>query len=123
MIKSNHGIFQVRLPLFNDSMVATQTSCYASDISGTIKKMCFSCHLDSPFTGMVKKCQWHKTRGVIGGPHKILTEIESKYHINTTTFIKVGYQVSPDASLLHCKVEKDCFNDFISKKTKKQMKS
>ena len=50
------------------------------------------------------------TRGVIGGPHKIFTEIESKYHINTTTFI--SDQVNPDASLLHCKVEKDY--DFMS---------
>ena len=61
------------------------------------------------------------TRCVIGGTHKIFTEIESKYYINTTTFIsdqykllKPGYQVNPDASLLHCKVEKDCFNDFLS---------
>ena len=61
------------------------------------------------------------TRCVIGGTHKIFTEIVSKCYINTTTFIsdqykllKAGYQVNPDASLLHCKVEKDCFNDFLS---------
>ena len=61
------------------------------------------------------------TRCVIVGPHKIFTGIESKYHINTTTFIsdhyklfKAGYQVNPDASLLHCKVEKNCFDDFMS---------
>ena len=52
---------------------------------------------------------------------KFFSEIESKYHINTTTFIsdqyklfKAGYKVNPNASLLHCKVEKDCFNDFMS---------
>ena len=61
------------------------------------------------------------TRCVIGGTHKIFTEIESKYYINTRTFIsdqhksfKAGYHVNPDASLLHCKVEKDCCNDFLS---------
>ena len=59
------------------------------------------------------------TRGGIGGPHKIFTEIESKIHINTTTFVsdqykffKAGYQVNPDASLLLCKVDRSfqCFH-------------
>ena len=61
------------------------------------------------------------TRGFIGGPHKTFTEIDSKYQINTTTFIsdqnklfKAGYQVCPNPSLLHCKIEKDCLNDFMS---------
>ena len=51
------------------------------------------------------------TRGVVGGPHKVFTEIESRYHMNTATFLsdqyklfKAGYQVNPDASLLHVKV-------------------
>ena len=59
------------------------------------------------------------TEEVIRGPPKIFTE--SKFHINTITFIsdqyklfKDGYQVNLDASLLHCKVEKDSFNDFMS---------
>ena len=61
------------------------------------------------------------TRCVIGGPHKIFTEIESKYHINTTTstsgqckLFKAGYQVNPDVSLLHCKTEKNCFSHFMN---------
>ena len=60
------------------------------------------------------------TRGVIGGPHKVFTEIESTYHIASISFasnqyqqFKSGYQVNPDASLLHVKMMKDCMNDFI----------
>ena len=60
------------------------------------------------------------TRGVVGGPHKVFTEIEPKYHMNTATFLsdqyklfKSGYQVNPDASLLHVKVKKDCFNNIM----------
>ena len=41
-------------------------------------------------------------------------------HINTTPFVpdqyklfKPGYQENPDASLLYCKVEKDCFNYHV----------
>ena len=40
--------------------------------------------------------------------------------MNTATFLsdqyklfKAGYQVNPDASLLHGKVEKDCFNNIM----------
>ena len=51
------------------------------------------------------------TRGVGGGPHKMFTETEPRYHMNTATFLsdqyklfKAGYQVNPDASLLHVKV-------------------
>ena len=60
------------------------------------------------------------TRGVVGGPHKVFTEIESRYDMDTATFLsdkyklfKVGYQVKPDVSLLHVKVKKDCFNNII----------
>ena len=45
---------------------------------------------------------------------------ESRYHMNTTAFLsdqyklfKVGYQVNPDASLIHVKVKKDCFNNIM----------
>ena len=41
------------------------------------------------------------TRGVVGGPHKMFTETESKHHMNTTAFLsdqcklfKAGYQVN-----------------------------
>ena len=87
-----------------------------------------SCYPEKVFqlpSGLTICKSWFKntdgTRGVIDGPHKIFTEAESKCHINTGTFIsdqnklfKAGYQVNPENSLLHCKVEKDCFNDFIS---------
>ena len=60
------------------------------------------------------------TRGVVGGPHKVFTEIESRYHMNIATLLsdqyklfKAGYQVNPDASLLHVKVKKDCFNNIM----------
>ena len=61
-----------------------------------------------------------RTRGLIGGPHKVFTEIESTYHIDSVSFVsnqyqlfKLEYQVNPDASLLHMKMKKDCMNDFI----------
>ena len=61
------------------------------------------------------------TRGVIGDPRKSFREIESIYHINRTVFksdqnklFKAGYQVNPYASFLHFKIDKDCFNDFMS---------
>ena len=50
----------------------------------------------------------------------MFTKIESRYHMNTATplsdqykLFKVGYQVNPDASLLHVKVKKDCFNNIM----------
>ena len=59
------------------------------------------------------------TRGVIGGPHKVFTEIESTYHMDSASFVsnqyhlfKSGYQVNPDASMLHVKMKKDCMNNF-----------
>ena len=60
------------------------------------------------------------TRGVGGGPHKMFTETEPRYHMNTATFLsdqyklfKAGYQVNPDASLLHVKVKKDCSSNIM----------
>ena len=66
---------------------------------------------------------------VVGGPHKVFTKIESRYHMNTATplsdqykLFKVGYQVNPDASLLHVKVKKDCFNNImISEENENEM--
>ena len=44
-------------------------------------------------------------------------EIESRLHMSAATLLsdqykllKAGYQVNPDASLLHVKVKKDCLN-------------
>ena len=66
-------------------------------------------------SGLTIYRSWFKNadgaRGVEGGPHKLFREIESRYHMNTATFLsdqyklfKAGYQVNPDASLLHVKV-------------------
>ena len=50
----------------------------------------------------------------------MFTKIESRYHMNTATplsdqhkLFKVGYQVNPDASLLHVKVKKDCSSNIM----------
>ena len=84
-------------------------------------------------SGLTIYRSWFKnadgTRGVVGGPHKVFTEIESRYHMNTATFLsdqyklfKAGYQVNPDASLLHVKVKKDCFNKImISEENENEM--
>ena len=60
------------------------------------------------------------SRGVVAGPHEVFTKIESKYHMNSTTFFseqyqlfKTGYQVNPDASLLYIKMNKDYFNNLM----------
>ena len=60
------------------------------------------------------------SRGVIGGPHKLFTEIESRCHVNSTTFLseqyqlfKTGYQVNPDTLLQQIKVDKDYFNNLM----------
>ena len=54
------------------------------------------------------------SRGVIGGPHKVFTEIESYHQANLSTFLsnqyllfKSGYLVNPDASKLHVKFQKN----------------
>ena len=84
-------------------------------------------------SGLTIYRSWFKnadvTRGVVGGPHKMFTKIESRYHMNTATFLsdqyklfKAGYQVNPDASLLHVKVKKDCFNNImISEENQNEM--
>ena len=84
-------------------------------------------------SGLTKYRSWFKnadgTKGVVSGPHKVFTEIESRYHMNTATFLsdqyklfKSGYQVNPDASLLHAKVKKDYFNNImISEENENEM--
>ena len=116
IVKNRMGVIQVFCRNCRSLLVTTQASCWSQNNFDTIQKKCFSCHLDSPVTVMVKNID--SIRSFAGGPYKIFTEIESKYHIKTTTFIsdeyklfKAAYQVNLDASLLHCKVEKDCFND------------
>ena len=63
-------------------------------------------HLPS---GLTINRSWFKNAdgitGAAGGPHKVSTEIQCKYHMNTITFssdphklLKVSYQVNPDAS-------------------------
>ena len=165
MIKSYHGIFQVRLPLFNVSdEVFSEVCIYHITVKFPhypLKKSKRWCHQQLKtewewskcFAEIVAVCWWphrlhvgHKITSILSrknvsvatwthqlqimvknidsirsfasGPYKIFTEIESKYHIKTTTFIsdeyklfKATYQVNLDTSLLHCKVEKDCFND------------
>ena len=59
------------------------------------------------------------SRGVIGGPHKLFTEIEAHYPAKSFLtsqyeLFKNGYQVNPDISLLHFKVEKDYLQDVMS---------
>ena len=60
----------------------------------------------------------HGTRGVTSGPHKVFTELESRYHIKLTTlateqcqFFKTHHQVNPEECLLHIKMKKDYFNN------------
>ena len=59
-------------------------------------------------------------KGVIGGPHTGFTEIESSNQVNVRSFLtdqykllKSGYQVNPDASMLHVKFKKDHLNDTV----------
>ena len=167
-VKSNHGIFQVKLPLFNGSEAIFSGVCLdqikvkfpqyplkeivGEDIPAGYKRQENNPRDlpqlpqfvggDTDFmlgikylryypkkvfqlpSGLIIYRSWFKneegTRGVIGGPHKVFTEIESRYHMNTATFLsdqyklfKAGYQVNPDASLLHVKVKKDCFNNIM----------
>ena len=54
------------------------------------------------------------TRGGVGGPHKVFTEIESRYHMNTaTTCSKQVTKSTKMHSLLHVKVKKDFFNNIM----------
>ena len=169
-VKSNHGIFQVKLPLFNGSEATFSKVCLdqitvkfpqnplkgivEEDIAAGYKRQGNSSRDlpqlpqsvggDTDFMLGIKYLRYYPekmfqlpsglknadgTRGVVGGPHKVFTEIESKYHMNTATFLsdhyklfKSGYQVNLDASLLHVKVKKDCFNNImISEKNKNEM--
>ena len=61
--------------------------------------------------------------GVIGGPHTGFTEIESSNQVNVRSFLtdqykllKSGYQMNPDASMLHVKFKKDHLNDAVVNK-------
>ena len=153
-VKSNHGIFQVKLSLFNGSEGTFSGVCLDqitvkfhqyplkgnnprdlpqlpqfvggdTDFMLGIKYLGYNPEkvFQLP-SGVTIYRSWFKnadgTRGVVGGPHKVFTEIESRYHMNTATFLsdqyklfKAGYQVNPDASLLHVKVKKDCFNNIM----------
>ena len=59
----------------------------------------------------------------------MFTEIESRYHMNTATFLsdqcktfKADYQVNPDVFLLHVKVKKGYYNIIrISEKNEYEM--
>ena len=62
-------------------------------------------------------------RGVIGGPHKIFTEIDKYHHASTfltnqMKMFNMGYIVNPDASLLNLKVEKDAMQNLMLGNTK-----
>ena len=60
------------------------------------------------------------TRGVIGGPHRVFTAIETSHQVNLRSFqtdkyklFKSGDQMNPDASILHVKFNKDHLNDTV----------
>ena len=84
-------------------------------------------------SGLTIYRSWFKNangaRGVEGGPHKLFREIESRYHMNTATFLsdqyklfKADYQANQDEFLLHVKVKKDCFNNImINEENENQM--
>ena len=61
-----------------------------------------------------------RTKGVIGGPHRAFNETESSHQVNMRSFLSdqyklfvSGYQVNPDASMLHMKFKKDHLNDAV----------
>ena len=75
-------------------------------------------------SGLAIYKSWFKnadgTSGVIGGPHRVFTETESSNQVNVRSFLtdqyklfKSGYQVNPDASMLHVKFKKDSLNDAV----------
>ena len=60
------------------------------------------------------------TRDLIGGLHRVFTEIESFHQVNVRSFLtdqyklfKSEYQVDPDAPMLHVKFKKDHLNDAV----------
>ena len=86
-------------------LVATQASCWASNILGSTQKNCSSCYQDSPVTDHSLKMFMAQEVSLVA-----LT----KHRIDTPIFIsdqyklfKAGYQANPDALLLHFKFEKD----------------
>ena len=67
-----------------------------------------------------KRYHWCPTRFLQRLRQNITSTQQPSYQLNKRyiSSIKAGYQVNPEASLLHCKVEKvsmfHCFNDFMS---------
>ena len=140
-VKSNHGIFQVKLPLFNGSEATFSKVCLdqitvkfpqnplkgivEEDIAAGYKRQGNSSRDlpqlpqsvggDTDFmlgikylryypekvfqlpSGLTIYRSWFQnadgTRGVVGGPHKVFTEIESRYHMNTATFLSDQYKL------------------------------
>ena len=75
-------------------------------------------------SGLAIDKSWFKnadgTRGVIGDPHRVFAEIETSHQVNLRSFLtdqyklfKSGYQVNPDASMLHGKFKKDHLNNAV----------
>ena len=63
------------------------------------------------------------TRGVIGSAHRVFTDVEASHQGNVRSFLtdkhklfKPGYQVNPDALMLHVKFKKDHLNDAVVNK-------
>ena len=167
-ITSNHGTYQVKLPLFNGNNAVLSSVCldqitvefpkdplkghveadirsgYISngkdpkylpkllvfvgghtDFMIGVKRMRYYPEkvLQLP-SGLTIYKSWFKnadgTRGVIGGPHRVFTENKSSYQVNVRSFLsdqynlfKSGYQMNPDASMLHVKFKKDHLNDAV----------
>ena len=90
-------------------------------------------------SGLTIYRSWFKdtdgARGVVGDPHKMFTEIESRYHMNTATFymISISYskQVTKSTQMhLYLSIleiqgfvkSKDCFNNImISEENENEM--
>ena len=84
------------------------------------------CHLPS---GLAIYKSWYKnadgTGGVIGGPHRGITEIESSHQVIVRSFLrdqyklfKSGYQLNPNGFNVACDVQegsfKWCIGQYIS---------
>ena len=75
-------------------------------------------------SGLATYKSWFKngdgTRGVIGSRHRVFTVIEASYQVNVRSCLtdlyklfKSGYQVNPDASILHVKFKKDHLKEAV----------
>ena len=75
-------------------------------------------------SGLAIDKSWFKnadgTRGLIGGPHRVFAEIEISHQVNVRSFLtdqyklfNSGYQVNPDASMLHVKFKNDHLNNAV----------